>query len=84
MKILEKIKCGDAMLFEDISCKWSGGSTCLRARASWRRRWPSKDWLLSRSRRRQRFDDDGDVDGNDDGHGDDGHGPRQLSSIIEK
>ena len=38
----------------------------MRARASWRRRWPSRDWLLSRSRRRQRFGDDEDDDDDDD------------------
>ena len=38
----------------------------MRARASWRRRWPSRDWLLSRSRRRPRFGDDDDGGDSDD------------------
>ena len=47
----------------------------MRARASWRRRWPSRDWLLSRSRRKPRFgddDEDDDDDGDDDDDYDDG------------
>ena len=42
----------------------------MRARASWRRRWPSRDWLLSRSRRKPRFGDDDDDDDDDDGDSD--------------
>ena len=32
----------------------AGGSMCWRARASWRRRWQSRDWQLSKSKKKQR------------------------------
>ena len=32
----------------------AGGSTCWRARASWRRRWQSRDWPLNRSKKKPR------------------------------
>ena len=32
----------------------AGGSTCWRARASWRRRWQSREWPPNRSKKKPR------------------------------